>query len=354
MVDWPDLILGTALMLIALGIAVYLRRRAWHGRLKGVLIAGIVLCASVGGALLCWVGFWFWFYHRPQPKPLDRELFAGVRYIREVIASPRPVVIHVVTVELDQPGIAFLVTPSNPAGRRKFRAQTTSRFLGAVDAQVAINANYFTPHHISAPWDYYPRNGDPVDVSGPAASRGELNGRGGSKQPVLNIGPDNRAEIVRWSGGAGGRSLYNAISGHHLDIGDGPTSGPLRGIKLSPLRELNPPMYQTPGKHGLNPVTAVALDKERKRLIMVVVDGRQPNYSEGVTPEELGHIIGRLGGVEAITLDGGGSSTLVLEGPHGRPKVLNSPVDRGIPGFERPVANHLGIFAKLGMRSAEK
>ena len=300
--------------------------------------------------LLAWGGYWSWYYHRPQPEPLDRELFAGVHYIREKIATPRPVVIHAVIVELEQPGIGFLVTPGNPAGERMFRAQTTSRFLAAEGVQVAINANYFGPHSIKSPWDYYPRNGEPVDVWGPSASRGELNGTGRSEKTVLNIGPDNRAEFMRWSGGDGGSagegSLYNAIAGYPLPIGDGPTSGPLREIELSPLRELSPPMSLAMRNNTINPVTAVALDKERKRLILVVVDGRQPNYSEGVTQEELGQIIRRLGGAEAIQLDGGGSSTLVIEGPHGRPKVLNSPIDRGLPGFERPVANHLGVFAK--------
>jgi len=31
----------------------------------------------------------------------------------------------------------------------------------------------------------------------------------------------------------------------------------------------------------------------------------------------------------------------------GRPVQLNSPIDNRIPGRERPVANHLGIYARL-------
>jgi len=56
---------------------------------------------------------------------------------------------------------------------------------------------------------------------------------------------------------------------------------------------------------------------------------------------------GYYGGDNAINLDGGGSSTLVIQDPKtGRYKVMNSPIDGGIPGRERPVGNHFGIMSK--------
>ena len=84
-----------------------------------------------------------------------------------------------------------------------------------------------------------------------------------------------------------------------------------------------------------------------------VADGRQPNYSEGVTLGELADIIRQHGGHTALNLDGGGSSTIVVEGPDGHPRVLNSPIHGRVPpGVERPVANHLGVFAtRRGRRS---
>jgi hypothetical protein len=48
----------------------------------------------------------------------------------------------------------------------------------------------------------------------------------------------------------------------------------------------------------------------------------------------------------AMSMDGGGSSTLVIEGGDGLPKILNSPIDNYIPGRERPVGNHLGVFVQ--------
>jgi len=47
-----------------------------------------------------------------------------------------------------------------------------------------------------------------------------------------------------------------------------------------------------------------------------------------------------------MNMDGGGSSTLVMRNPLGIVRVINSPIQTGIPGRERPVGNHLGIFAQ--------
>jgi exopolysaccharide biosynthesis protein len=81
--------------------------------------------------------------------------------------------------------------------------------------------------------------------------------------------------------------------------------------------------------------------------LLFVVDGRQPNYSEGMSLPELAQVMLDYGADTALNLDGGGSSTLVMEGNDGKPHVLNSPIHGRVPpGRERPVANHLGIFAK--------
>lgn len=103
---------------------------------------------------------------------------------------------------------------------------------------------------------------------------------------------------------------------------------------------------ELPANDDRHPRTAVALDRAGRTLLLIVVDGRQPNYSEGVTLAELAAIVIEYGGDTALNLDGGGSSTMVMEGESGEPLVLSSPIDNRIPGRERPVANHLGIYAR--------
>jgi exopolysaccharide biosynthesis protein len=119
---------------------------------------------------------------------------------------------------------------------------------------------------------------------------------------------------------------YNAISGDRMLVENGaPTSGLDDGT--------------------VAPRTAIGLDGSGQKLIIVVVDGRQPLYSQGATLAELAEIMMYYGADTAMNLDGGGSSTLVVQGSLG-PRVLNSPIDNNIPGRERAVGNHLGIYAQ--------
>lgn len=86
-----------------------------------------------------------------------------------------------------------------------------------------------------------------------------------------------------------------------------------------------------------HPRTAVGWDEARTRLFWVVVDGRQPPYSDGMSLPELEWLMLRLGATHAINLDGGGSTALVV---HGR--IANRPSDRS---GERAVANILALRA---------
>jgi hypothetical protein len=78
---------------------------------------------------------------------------------------------------------------------------------------------------------------------------------------------------------------------------------------------------------GRHPRTAIGIDAEGF-LHLVVVDGRSEE-SQGMTLVELQRYLSGLGLVNAINLDGGGSSTMVLER-----SVMNTPSD----GKERSVA----------------
>jgi exopolysaccharide biosynthesis protein len=93
-----------------------------------------------------------------------------------------------------------------------------------------------------------------------------------------------------------------------------------------------------------DPRTGLGFNKNGRWLYLVVVDGRQPFYSSGATFDELADVLLAHGAHFAMSLDGGGSSTMVIKGADGQPIILNSPIDQYVPGRERPVANHLGIY----------
>jgi hypothetical protein len=58
----------------------------------------------------------------------------------------------------------------------------------------------------------------------------------------------------------------------------------------------------------------------------------------------LAEIALALGADTALNLDGGGSTTLVMAGESG-PQLLNAPIHTRIHMRERPVGNHLGVYA---------
>lgn len=78
-------------------------------------------------------------------------------------------------------------------------------------------------------------------------------------------------------------------------------------------------------------------------LLLVVFDGRRPGVSEGVDLTEAAAILVSLGAVDAMNLDGGGSSTMVV-----RDKVRNSPTDPGKTddARQRKVSNALVVVPR--------
>ncbi len=73
-------------------------------------------------------------------------------------------------------------------------------------------------------------------------------------------------------------------------------------------------------------------------LLFVVVDGRQPGYAEGMSLFELRDLARSLGCTDALNLDGGGSTTMVVTGESGS-AVLNKPSGK----VERPVPSILFV-----------
>ena len=68
------------------------------------------------------------------------------------------------------------------------------------------------------------------------------------------------------------------------------------------------------------PRTIVGIHDERKTVVFMVVDGRQPGYSMGLSGDELAEYLLSQHITNAIMLDGGASSTMVLDG-----KLVNRP-----------------------------
>jgi exopolysaccharide biosynthesis protein len=77
--------------------------------------------------------------------------------------------------------------------------------------------------------------------------------------------------------------------------------------------------------------------------LLVTVDGRQKGYSIGMALRQLAELLLEFGAVDAINLDGGGSTTMVVDG-----KLINKPSDAG---GERAVSDAILILENSGVRS---
>lgn len=75
-------------------------------------------------------------------------------------------------------------------------------------------------------------------------------------------------------------------------------------------------------------------------IVLMVVDGRQPEVSNGASLADLAYIMASLGCTNALNLDGGGSCTFVLKDANGKFNVENSPSDGGL----RKVADGLMVI----------
>lgn len=99
----------------------------------------------------------------------------------------------------------------------------------------------------------------------------------------------------------------------------------------------------------LNPRTSVGISEDRKTLYLFVVDGRMKDryYSKGLTLPQLANLMDVVGCYNAINLDGGGSTTLIVrkESEDGGLKfpILNTPTDDNGP---REVTNSILIIDK--------
>ena len=90
---------------------------------------------------------------------------------------------------------------------------------------------------------------------------------------------------------------------------------------------------------GRQPRTALGISQDKSTLILMVVDGR--THSIGATHDEMAWLMREYGAYNAMHLDGGGSSTMVVKTKEdSQVEVKNTVSD----GAQRKVMNSLGVF----------
>jgi hypothetical protein len=269
------------------------------------------------------------YFSRPAQTNEVRSLFQGIAYRREFRSNPRPVVIHTVSIDLKAPGIGIFVTPGTATpDLTETNARTATEFLKEFKLQLAVNANFFYPCIEAAPWDYYPRSGDRVNNVGHAISQSQAYSQPDARFPALCFDANNRAQIVE--NGTCPQGTAHAVAGDTVLVKNG------KSVAQSQEKSKDDQPYAR---------TVVAIDFTGQKLWLIVADGKQRLYSEGLKLSEITEISMQLGADTVLNLDGGGSATLAVASPSGA-QLLNAPIQNKMPMQQRPISNHLGFYAR--------
>ena len=259
----------------------------------------------------------------------------GITYTLKKSNDPIPNRIHILRVDLALDKVKPVVALGpDPDGDGPAEVSLTDpRKLAASPSVLAfVNTN---------PWDSFPdaqgkknRNwysGQPVDIHGLAGSKGKMRS---------TMGPNNASV---WFD-AQGRVHF----GHQQD--DKPLEA-TTGFQLI----LSEGKVTTSEGGARHPRTAMGTDKQGKILWLVVVDGRQRGYSEGMNIHELASVMMEIGCWTATNMDGGGSSIMGLVDKDGKMQVINRPSGRFFGRVKiRPLPMILTITSKNSQSEPEK
>jgi hypothetical protein len=293
------------------------------GRAALLLLTGLAACSRAA----------------PRIAPLPALPFAldsssahrvGPGVVHRSIRSPTgPWAIEVLEVSLDRcTGVRAVKGFPGAVGRER-TSVLLERLADTVAVLGGVNAGFFL-----------------FDPPGVPTNALVIDGRvfaGPNQHPVLAFDSAGTPHLLTLRGPAGQRIVADAPPGV--------------GVSLAPLH----PMHAVGGRPIIlaggavtaaardtvafavtrHPRTAVGIAEGGRRLLLVVVDGRQPEWSIGMRLDELAELMLALGADDAINLDGGGSSVLVWRASAGGGlRIGNRPSDRE---GERAVADALAV-----------
>ena len=280
------------------------------------------------------IGLVIYFGRRPSREPVFLEaVHPGINYYRGSTSLPYRTVYHLVEIDLTTAGLELISNdPVNQIGGTvEYAAATVSDFAEEFDTQIAINGNFFFPFYATTPISYYPRRGEFVEVNGLAINDGVVQHRSeGRKWPSLCIDFENRARIE--TKGTCPADTKVGLAGNIQTLKDGK-------------------QIEFPNEDKL-PRTIVGVNQDGDKMWFLVIDGRQWPYSAGATHYFGQSVLKDVGAYNVLNLDGGGSTTLVMQ-QDGRQKLMNSPYHTRVVRRERPVANFLGVRLIADSQSAQ-
>ena len=264
-----------------------------------------------------------------QPMPSIR----GIAYTTEQRANP-PMHLHVMVVDLTDPAVHVLVRKAGEVNEAEQEGKWQTKLLRTSDIarrdqlDAAVNGDFFMSRDVvKTPFKSVPYYiGNRAAVCGIAMTDGQIWSTHNAPASLI-VDVKGKVSIARLKPEKIPADAKQIISGMNLIVADGKNTG---------------------AKADVSPRTAAGIDRDATRLILLVVDGRRTEYSAGMNLHDLADEMIRLGCHQAIQLDGGGSSTMVMHRAGTDDySIMNRPSDGHDLIFpmsvERAVANVLGV-----------
>ena len=252
-----------------------------------------------------------------------RQAASGVTYVQSLYLDRLGLPVRTFALLVDLKKASFVVgTPDDGYEALDRRQHVMGQMRAALDhgrrVIAAVNGDFFDMFGNFSP-------------SGPCVKDGRLVWAGDGSRPFLGLTQDGRPFIGELSPHISGQmKLAQAIGGMPLILKDGMPHELLAGEPFGDMR---------------HPRTAVGLRRDGL-LILLVADGRIPDHSNGASLGDLALLLKEMGAYDAMNLDGGGSSILILN-QDGDLTSMNRPADliRPNDNLIREIFNSLLIVA---------
>lgn len=190
--------------------------------------------------------------------------------------------VHLVKIDLKNSSLKIDVSPEGDKGRNPMEHSN------AMNATIAINAAFFDGK-------YNPRG---VSISRGTSWKTVLYG---NSSPFIHCTIENDCEVNHVGSKEVSSSWYSAAGGLHSLV----SKGRMRSKSEDNLCG----SFCT----NLHPRSGVGLTEDRRYLILALAEGRRDEV-KGLTLSQFSTMLHYAGAFEAINLDGGGSSSLIIEG----------------------------------------
>lgn len=253
-------------------------------------------------------------------------LFQGIEHATGETAigvAPRQVA-HMLRIDLTAPGVQVTTTPRHPAyvaDVQETVGQVTSHFLINNGVQAAINGQWFTPC---------------------------CTGSDGTANDVWGLAVSSNVVVSPQSANTFSTTLWFATNNEPTMVGTNWPPMDTSNLWMA-VSGKNPLLYR--GAYvGTNvsvaPRTAIGRSSDKRYLFLLTIDGRQTGYSDGASDRDTAAWFEQAGAFDALMLDGGGSTTMVVSDNVGGASIVNRPYHNNVAGTERAVGNHVGIYAR--------